>query len=226
MKRLAEIADGRAEAMPQPRWFEGRAGPTSRPRFFGALIILVLLSGCTLLRGPKRDRTDFFTLEAAAPAGTPAAVTTPRVLLRTVELPAYLQRSKAMTVRQKGGDIRYVDLAWWSESLDLGIARVLREDLGRLGVPTASRRDEDFVNELTVRIERAEGVIEGKAGRVEFVATFELNRGDGPRPVSVRRTFTAKSAAWDGKDYGALAKTLSGAVAELAAAIREGLPRG
>jgi uncharacterized lipoprotein YmbA len=188
------------------------------------LLTLGLLSGCTLLRGPKSDRTDFFTLAALAPSGnaTPAADAS-CVLLRTVELPAYLQRSKAMAVRQKEGDIRYVDLAWWSESLDQGMARVLRENLGRLGVPTAARRDEDFVHELTVRIERAEGFTDGKTGRVEFAAIFELKRGDNGRPAVVRRTFTAEAVAWNGKDYAALAQALGKAAADLAAAIKTAL---
>jgi hypothetical protein len=185
-----------------------------------------LLSGCTLLRGPKADRTDFFALQAATPTESVApAANAPRLLLRTVELPAYLQRSKAMAVRQKEGDIRYVDLAWWSEPLDLGISRALREDLGRLGIPTASRRDEDFVNELTVRVERAEGVIEGKTSRVEFTATFELTRKDGPAPIVIRRSFSADPGKWDGKDYAELAKVLSRAVADLAAAVRDAARR-
>ncbi len=232
MKRSSAIAEGRAGSTSRPRFPGARQIPSDRSvgsdrsvRWtLGALLALGLLSGCTLLRGPKADRTDFFTLEAVAPAGnaTPAA-NADRVLLRNVELPAYLQRSKAMAVRQKEGDIHYVGLAWWSEPLDQGIARVLREDLGRLGVPTAARRDEDFVHELTVRIERAEGLTDGKAGRFEFAATFELKRGDNSRTAVVRRSFTAEVASWDGKDYAALAKLLSKAAADLAAAIKTAL---
>lgn len=242
MKPAAERFEGRALACEA---LAKQAGPLGRPRFLGAraassdrsvgsvrsvrwtlgaLLAIGLLSGCTLLRGPKADRTDFFTLEATVPAGNDAPVANAaRVLLRNVELPAYLQRSKAMAVRQKEGDIHYVGLAWWSEPLDQGIARVLREDLGRLGVPTAARRDEDFVHELTVRIERAEGLTDGKTGRVEFAATFELKRGDNSWPAAVRRSFTAEVAAWDGKDYAALAKLLSKAAADLAAVIKTAL---
>ena len=229
MKGPAEISEGRAGSTPRPRFLGAHAALSDRSvgsvRWaLGGLLALSLLSGCTLLRGPKADRTDFFTLEALAPVGNAApAANAPRVLLRTVELPAYLQRSKAMAVRQKEGDIHYVDLAWWSEPLDQGMARVLREDLGRLGVPTAARRDEDFVHELTVRIERAEGFTDGKAGRVEFAATFELKRGDNARPAVLRRTFTAGAVAWNGKDYAALAQALGQAAAELAAAIKTAL---
>jgi uncharacterized lipoprotein YmbA len=209
----------------------GRAGAPPRPRWVLWVLwvpcVLCFFPACTLLRGPKADRTEFFTLEALAPAGTPAPASAPRVLLRTVEVPAYLQRSKAFAVRQAEGDIHYADLAWWSESLDLGLARVLREDLNRLGVPTAARRDEDFVNELTIRIEKAEGVTDRKTGRVEFAASFELRRNDGPRPSVIRRTFTAEATTWNGKDYAALAKALGKAAADLAAMIREAaLPRG
>lgn len=188
---------------------------------------LILLSGCTLLRGPRKDRTEFFTLEAVATApaeGRPVATPT---LLRTVEVPAYLQRSKAIAVRQADGAVHYLDLAWWSEPLDLAFARVLREDLDRLGLPTAARRDQPFTHELTVHIERAEGVLQpdGK-GRVEFSASFELRRGDGGPTEVVRRTFTAEPAAWDGKDHAALAKAFGKAAADLAMLIRNAAQRG
>jgi uncharacterized lipoprotein YmbA len=202
--------------------------PKHRSRLFAWVLcvpcVLGLLPGCTLLRGPKKDRTEFFALEAVAPAAATANPAAPRVLLRSVELPAYLQRSKALAVRRPDGAEHYADLAWWSEPLDLGLARVLRDNLNRLGVPTVARRDEDFADELTVHIERAEGVTDGKAGRLEFSATFELHRGDGARPAVIRRTFTAEAVAWDGKDYAALAKAMGKAAADLAAAIVAVLP--
>jgi uncharacterized lipoprotein YmbA len=209
----------------------GRAGSPSRPCRIRAVGLFTaaacLLSGCTLFRGPRKDRTEFFTLEAAAPAAAanerPVAAPT---LLRTVAVPAHLQRSKALAIRQKDGAIHYADLAWWSEPLDLAFARVLREDLDRFGVPTVERRDQAFTNELTVHIERAEGVVADGKGRVEFTASFELRRGDGVPNAVIRRTFTAEVSAWDGKDHAALAKALSKAAADLAALIRNAAQRG
>ena len=51
----------------------GRAGSPSRPCRIRAVGLFTaaacLLSGCTLFRGPRKDRTEFFTLEAAAQIG-------------------------------------------------------------------------------------------------------------------------------------------------------------
>jgi uncharacterized lipoprotein YmbA len=224
------LSGGRVGSTSRPRWFEGRdvAVPQSRvpPACHVVVISVLLLPGCTLLRGPKKDRTEFFSLEPAATASTERPVAAP-TLLRTVEVPAHLQRSRAFAVRQADGAIHYLDLAWWSEPLDLAFSRVLREDLDRLGMPTTNRRDQPFTHELTVHIERAEGVLlaDGK-GRVEFTASFELRRGDGGPNAVVRRTFTAEPAAWDGKDHAALARALSKAAADLAAQIRNAAPRG
>lgn len=234
MTNGTENIGDRADSVSLPRWIGvGRVVPNA-PRLISAamkgalgitrptlvLAFCVLLSGCTLLRGPKKDRTEFLNLEATAVPVADTEAYASRLLLRTVEVPAYLQRSKALAVREKSGDIHYVDLAWWSEPLDLAFARVLRADLERLHVPTAARRDQDFTQEVHVRIDCAEGVVADGKGRVEFSASFELRRSEGGPNAVVRRTFAAEPVAWDGKDHAALARALSKSVADLAAQIR------
>lgn len=202
--------------------------PAARRRMMGSLGVWALVcgigfgSGCSAIPKLQEDRTQFFTLTAATTPGTVRA-NAPRILVRRVELPAYLQ-PKTIAIRHDGAETRYIDTAWWSEPLDLAIGRVLRDRLNQLGVPAVARRDEGFDYELVVRVTRFEGEVDGRGnGSATLRATYELERvGSGNPPI--RQIFASDPVPWNGRNYADLAKKLGAAVAALADVVQSELP--
>jgi len=171
-------------------------------------------AGCSLLPAPKPDPTRFFVLAAEPGEAAPARGT---VALRPVEVPAYL-RQPALVVRRGGHEVTLREAARWGEPLEQGLARVLGENLRRLGVAPAPRGGEADAAALVVRVLAAEGA---GAGGVEFRAAWELTRR-GAAPVGGE--FRAAGLTWDGRDEAGLAAGLSAAVAGLAAEIAGQVP--
>jgi uncharacterized lipoprotein YmbA len=182
------------------------------PRLFllaSLLVVAAAGAGCSLLPAPKPDPTRFFVLASEPGEGAPARGV---VALRPVELAAYL-RQPALVVRRGGHEVTFREAARWGEPLEQGIARVLGENLRRLGLAPANRGGEAEAAVLIVRVLAAEGTA---AGGVEFRASWELTRRGAP---SVGGEFRAAGLAWDGRDEAGLAGSLSAAVAALAAEI-------
>lgn len=173
------------------------------------LVAVAAGAGCSLLPGPKPDPTRFFVLAAERGEASP-----PRgvVVLRPVELAAYL-RQPALVVRRGGSEVTFREAARWGEPLEQGLARVLGENLRRLGLVPAGRGSESDAAPLTVRVLAAEGT---SAGAVEFRAVWELTRRGG---APVGGEFRAAGLTWDGRDDAGLASALSAAVSGLAAEI-------
>jgi len=191
-------------------------------RLFLGAIALLLLSGCALILGPRRDRTRFYTLAAPLPTAESAAeALSDPILLRGVETPGYL-RAKPMVVRREDNEIDYLDRSWWSEEFDLAAAGILREELSRQGFPMVGRRDEVHALELTVQIQRAEGWRAEGGNYAVLAASFELRRDDGSRRLVSRGTFDPEPLEWKG-DAEDLALRLGEAIAGLAAAIGDSI---
>ncbi|MFM9092793.1 MAG: membrane integrity-associated transporter subunit PqiC [Verrucomicrobiota bacterium] len=182
------------------------------PRAFLVVALLAAAAagaGCSLLPAPKPDPTRFFVLAAEPGEAAPARGS---VVLRPVEVPAYL-RQPALVVRRGGHEVAFREAARWGEPLEQGLARVLGENLRRLGLAPAQRGGEADAAALVVRVLAAEGTA---AGGVEFRAAWELTRR-GAAPVGGE--FRAAGLTWDGRDEAGLAAGLSAAVAGLAAEI-------
>ena len=184
-----------------------------------------LLGGCSLPQ-PQSDPTRFYVLSTAAVRG-PAQANAPVVHLRPVELASYL-RSRPVIVRRGDNEIEFREFAHWGEPLDLGIARVLREELLARGaasaVVTSSTRGEVHGRELnlTVRILACEG---GANGSVAFRAVWELASTGAQGGTIAKGHFHPEDLRWDGKSEAALAAQLSQAVAGLASEIAAALER-
>ena len=117
-----------------------RDGPAGSRRGWAvgglALAMGLLLTGCSLIPEPKADPTRYYVLTTAtaAPASAGGLGT---LQLRPVEVAGYL-RNPAMVVRRGEHEIEFRDVARWGEPLELGIARVLGEELRARGVPVSS----------------------------------------------------------------------------------------
>ncbi len=206
----------------------------SREKWVGGIWVGVaglLLGGCSLLPQAQTDPTRFYVLSASvgAPVAAEATVTVKRpvVHLRPVELASYI-KAKPIIVRRGDNEIEFREYARWGEPLELGIGRVLREDLvarGAAGAVFASglrATDGDYDYALVVRVLACEG---GSSGAVFFRAVWELSTVGIQPKVVARGEVQPGDLRWDGKSEAALAAQLSKAVAVLAEDVAAGLVR-
>jgi uncharacterized lipoprotein YmbA len=176
-----------------------------------AVLAAALAAGCAWAR-PKADPTEFFVLEAAPSPKAPRKQP-PLVELAEVEVPEYL-RGPRMAARSRGNEIEYDEFRRWAEPLPQGIARVLKENLAATAdvsqAPVPGRKPAYL---LSVRVSAFEGLrLPANAGSVSVAASWELRPAGKP---SARGRFASAPAAWDGKDYRALARLESEALAAL-----------
>ncbi|HWA10100.1 MAG TPA: ABC-type transport auxiliary lipoprotein family protein [Opitutaceae bacterium] len=191
-----------------------------------AALLGLLGAGCSLLpiQPAQPDAARYYTLSAAGVAPAVPAAPGPRLMLLRVEVPAYLQH-RPMVTRLGENEVRISDEARWAEPLDLGIAAVLNARLEALtGVHGMEARDFAHDYDVIVRVSHCEGETVGDRGTVRFAADIDLLKPGNNREVIAHRSFTAAPAAWDGKDYAALARALSLAVSDLAAEIVAAVP--
>jgi uncharacterized lipoprotein YmbA len=168
----------------------------------------------------EADPTRFYVLSAnTAPA--PAAANAPVIHLREVELATYLE-ARPIIVRRGDNEIEFREYARWGESLELGIGRVLREELLARGAASAvlspglRTPGMNYDLELTVRVLAAEGTT---AGEVNFRAVWDLTTIGPNREPKAHGDYRAANLKWDGHSEAALVARLSEAVAGLAAEI-------
>ncbi len=194
-----------------------------------AAVAALWLGGCSLLPQAQSDPTRFYVLSTSVTGApvTSAAAKAPVVHLRPVELASYI-KAKPIIVRRGDNEIEFREYARWGEPLELGIGRVLRENLvarGAAGAVLAAglrATDVEYDHTLTVRVLACEG---GSGGAVFFRAVWELATA-GLQPKAVARgEVQSGELRWDGKSEGALAAQLSKAVALLADDIASGLSR-
>ncbi len=185
-----------------------------------------LTAGCSLLpiQPAQVDTIRYYTLSTAPASVTTPASPAPRLMILRVEVPAYLQH-KPLVTRLGPNEVKMMDDARWAEPLDLGIARVLNVRLAALtGVHGMESREMAHDYDVVVRVRHCEGeAAEGK-GTARFTAEIELLKPGASQEVAAHRSFTAKEAAWDGKDYAALTQLLSRAVSDLGEAIVAAVP--
>jgi uncharacterized lipoprotein YmbA len=193
-----------------------------------ALSAVLMFSGCSFLPQAQVDPTRFFVLSAMTEAAAPApAGKAPVVHLRPVELASYI-KAKPIIVRRGDNEIEFREFARWGEPLELGIGRVLREDLMARGaagaVLAAGLRavEVDYDYALVVRVLACEG---GTNGAVHFRAVWELTTSGMTPKVVARGEVQPADLRWDGKSESALAAQLSRAVAVLAEDVAAGLAR-
>jgi uncharacterized lipoprotein YmbA len=186
---------------------------------------VLLLAGCSLPQA-QHDPTRFYVLSAvSAPPPAPAA-NAPTVHLRQVDLANYL-KARALVVRRGENEVEFREFARWGEALELGIARVLREELLARGAASSvltsglhSQIDEkDYT--LNIRVLACEGA---PGGSVIFRAVWDLTKGSAKQPVA-DGDYRPADLRWDGKTEGSLAAALSRAVAGLAEEVSAGLKK-
>ena len=187
------------------------------------MVSVLALSGCALPKA-ESDPTRFYVLSTDAKRSA-AQPNTPVLQMRDVELAGYL-RTRPLIVRRGENEIEFREFALWGEPLDVGIARVLREELLARGVVSAvlsssPRREQGNPDvSLSLRILACEG---GANGSVAFRAGWELV-GTASKSVTLASgDFHPTDLRWDGKTEASLAAQLSQAVVGLAGEIATAL---
>ena len=208
---------------------------TSSPATFlrlGAALGLAALAGCNLPTA-QPDPTRYYLLSASGGAASAAPAVEDRrnatLGLCRVELPAYL-RSPAIVLRPGGTEVVRVRDARWAESLEQGIARVLRETLlGQPGVrsvvayPAPQAALPQY--EIVVRVLACEGVAGPSGRQARFAAAWEIRAtAAGAAPVAAG-VFDSAPADWAEGDYAVLTGKLGEAVAALGRELANALPK-
>jgi len=191
------------------------------------------VSGCNVIPAAQTDPTKFYVL--SAPTGG-AISTLPRsdnrsvrLGLRNLDVATYL-KDPQIVVRTGSNEVQLQDYARWAEPLQAGITRLLREQLAstpgvtRVDVqPFPLDQDLDFVVAVSVlHCEGAAGGAEGKGAR--FEASIRISTGGTTPQVVARKVYVAPDAAWDGRNFDALARLLSADVQGLGDAILQAIP--
>ena len=189
-----------------------------------------LVSACSIpLPSAQPDLTRYYLLTAApaqpeADAG--AALKRWVVGVRAVDIAPYLQ-TKLFAVRSHGNEIVFLDSTRWGESLDLGIARVLADNLqalknvARVTTPPF-RADEQRDFEILLRVTACEGTADGE---VRFSARWRILAPTAAAGTVAEGAYSASGLRWDGHDHGQLAARLSEAIAALSRDIAAALPK-
>ena len=186
---------------------------------------LLSIAGCSL-PSALPDPTRFYVLSATPPAATPLTGGV-AIHLRQIEVASYL-RARPLIVRRGDNEIEFREYARWGEALELGVARVLREELLARGVagavlaPGLRSATVPFDYELTVRVLACEG---GADQSVRFRAAWELATTGAKVAVAAHGDYVAAGLRWDGKNEASLAAELSRAVTGLAGEIAAGVPK-
>lgn len=203
------------------------------PRLAGWLLLGVLLSaaGCSIVPEASSDPTRYYVLTGPGfRQGAAAERGSLRLGLKAVELSPYLRKG-TLVVRKGSNELVYNDYARWAEPLEAGISRAMRAQL--MASPVVGRVfvypfpfDQERNYDIAVNVIRCEGV-KGNGGDAvaRFTAVVEITTaGEGGGQVVARKVFHAPDAAWDGKDYGALAEALSAGVGALCEDLVAALP--
>jgi uncharacterized lipoprotein YmbA len=185
-------------------------------------LLAVVCSGCA----SKEPLPSFYVLGSPA-AVAPASIraTDPRIFIRRVTLPGYLQPT-TIASRRADAQIEYSATALWAEGLRGGFGRALadalaqRPGIGAVSLPPISllpTRDYD----LDVEVERFEG---NDAGEVILEASWQLCRPESAAPVVSRRSHFGQ-AGWTYGDAASQARLLGVNVQEFAAQIAKAVRR-
>jgi len=187
------------------------------------------VAGCTLIPEPPKDPTRYFVLTGPALSddGVRQLGGSLRIGLKSVEMAPYL-RKPMIAVRHDANELAYDDYVRWAEPLEQGIARIVQARLlaspqvGRVfTAPFVFEQQHDY--DIALNIIRCEGVVEGRTV-ARFAAAVEITTGGEDASVVARKVFQAPDAAWDGKDFTALAAALSTGVAALCDDLLASLP--
>jgi uncharacterized protein len=146
------------------------------------------------------------------------------VLVRRVEIPAYLVKTNLVTMRG-GIQVQYAATERWAEPLDQGLSRAVAEDLSRnprirayafsLGAPAVDHR-----YDVWIRLEHFEG---NDDGEVVLRARWSISEAGSSVPITAR-TVDVRRSGWKPGDYPGMVRLLTDEVMEMSRQIAAAIP--
>jgi uncharacterized lipoprotein YmbA len=146
------------------------------------------------------------------------------VLVRRVEVPAYLAKTNLVTMIG-GIQVQYAVTQRWAEPLDQGLSRAVAEDLSRnprirayafsAGAPAVDHR-----YDVWIRLERFEG---NDNGEVVLRARWSISGSGSSVPITAR-TVDLRRSGWKPGDYPEMVHLLSDEVMEMSRQIAAAIP--
>lgn len=186
------------------------------------LCLALLLGGCiSLPNSPVSPNPRFYMLSAVHEAHVIKKINiTPGVIISVgpVKIPEYLNRPQIVT-RNKAGILKFDEFERWGESLDIGIARLIREDLTVM-LPSAKLTLYPWDLSMAVKYQVAAELVEldsGLDGDMLFVVQWTVIDVQNSKAVIIKRS--EFRTAITPQDYTGIAKTLSASCASLSGQI-------
>jgi uncharacterized protein len=192
----------------------------------GAVFFTLLLSGCiSLPNSPISPTPRFYMLSAINKTQVSKEINiTPGVIIGVgpVKIPEYLDRPQMVT-RNKDGILKFDEFDRWGESLDLGVARLIREDLTVM-LPGAKLTLYPWNPLVTVKYQVAVEIIQldSELDRdMYFAVQWTIIDVQNSKAVLIKRSEFHQAII--PQDYSGIAKALSTACASLSGQIAEAL---
>jgi uncharacterized lipoprotein YmbA len=188
------------------------------------LALSFVLAACSPL-APQRDPSRFYKLTPLAAADVDGSGGRTGIVLGVgpVSLPGYLHRPQLAT-RVGANQVRFSDVARWSEPLELDMTRVLARDLSLLLQPDRLLTFPWFGADaptivVMVDVEQFEQLDDGTT---RLVAAWTLRDGKhGKQLVTRETTFTEHPPGGDDATVAALSGMLNHLSRDIAAAVRQ-----
>jgi hypothetical protein len=191
-------------------------------RLCACLLLLALLAGCS---GSAKDTRLYVLSPVAAAAPSSPAAGEVAVVVGSVRLPLYLDRSQIVT-RSGEHRLEFAEFDLWGGSLRQDLARVLAENLaGLLGSQRVVTAPHGLHAPTAVRVEvEVLGFERGPDGRVRLSARWWLARGAAAAPLGGTRASELLGAPLgDAAGYDAVVASMSQVYAEFARAIAQSI---
>ncbi|HVV02522.1 MAG TPA: PqiC family protein [Verrucomicrobiae bacterium] len=191
--------------------------------------LLVFAAGCAALH-PVENNSRLYLLTAtaasnAAQSNEQQAQKNETVLVRPVGIADFL-KTKSIAVKTGSNELFLTQSHRWAEPLDLGIRRVLVEDLRRLVAnPILIReplREPNPARSISVQVTEFGAVRHGNGYAVGLSASWQFLD---QRSILARGQFNMPRTAWDGKNYDELARNLSRGLGDLAEEISRAIAK-
>jgi uncharacterized lipoprotein YmbA len=190
------------------------------------ICLTLCLSGCiSLPNSPLSPSPRFYMLSAInQPEVSKKINITPGVIIGVgpVKIPEYLDRLQIVT-KEKQGNLKIDEFNRWGESLDLGLARLIREDL-TVKLPRANLILYPWDPSMGIKYQVVAEIVQLDSkldGDMHFVVQWMIIDVNNSKTVIIKRSEFRRPIL--PQTYSGLAKTLSTASAALSSQIAQAL---